>query len=339
VRALSLTAIAGLLVLVACSLPAPASAEVREANALNAKRTVRGSPTQPVLDGVSARYDSVLGDITVTLFFFEPLGETYDLTGWEAAVYLADNVGTDQGGLCVPLLSRNNFLFTFKLGEGPPAEGLQWAVANYNFNWRVSADRRSIRLRGRDPRLANLRLVCAHADLTGPRNEYSFIGAQLFTGYGPLDGNISTTGRWSLAYEVTQLNNVLGNGRRDPPVDDFQRCRRTGRTRVVCRGGSRLLDVRGRPTIFLDGRMRVSYTRSFRTRWRRDFRATMRWKRCPSSVNRARAGRGCTVTKRWRRGSLARLFRKVGAASSSNSVEHAGLEFRRAVRPLLRAPN
>jgi hypothetical protein len=335
-------ALVGSLLLASCLLPTLAPAAVREANALNSKRGEHGSPSQPVLDGLKARYDDVAGDITLTLTFFEPLADLSELSGWEATVYLADNVGTDQGGLCVPLLSRNNFLFSIKLGDGPPAQGIEWTVANYNFNWTISPDRKSIRLRGADPRLANLKLVCAHADLTGPTNEYSFIGAQLFSGYGPFDGNIATTARWSLAYEMTLLNNALGNARRDPPLDVFPRCHRTSRDRLKCRGRSKLRDVKGKPTVALDGRMRLSYSRSFRTRWRRDIRVSLHWKRCPESVRPGRAGRRCTVTKRWRRGSLARLFRSVGAARnagaarSAGAAAHPGLRLGEALRPLFR---
>lgn len=325
----------GVVLLAACCLPAVASAEVRVANALNAKRVDRGSPTQPALDGLSVRYDETAGDLTITLFFFEPLADSAALGGWEATVYLADNVGTDQAPICVPLLSPNNFLFTIKLGDGPPAAALQYQVGKYNFNWRVSPDRRSLRLRGADPRLADLRLVCAHADLDGPGGEYSFIGAQLFSGFGPLDGNLPTTGRWNLAYEIAQLNNELGRARRDPPLGNFPRCRRSGRTRVRCSGRTRLRDVKGRPTIGLRGRMTVSYRRSLRTRWRRDFHATLSWRRCPGSVRAQRAGRRCSVTRRWRRGSLSRLFRSVGAAHASGAAEHPELRLREAVRPLL----
>ncbi|MGH2743227.1 MAG: hypothetical protein ACRDN8_12240, partial [Thermoleophilaceae bacterium] len=131
--------------LAACCLPVPASAEVREANALNSNRADRGSSTQPVLDGLSVRYDTA-GDLTVTLFFFEPLAATAELAGWEVAVYLADNVGTDQAPFCVPLLSRNNFLVTFSLGDPQPAEVIQYRTASYRINWTVSPDRRSVRL-------------------------------------------------------------------------------------------------------------------------------------------------------------------------------------------------
>lgn len=331
-RASFFTAVLGWLVLAACWLPALASGEVRTANALNANRGDRGSSSQPVLDGLSVRYDTA-GDLTVTLFFFEPLAETAELGGWEAAVYLADNVGTDQAPLCVPLLSRSNFLFTINLADPQPAEVLQYGTAAYRLNWKVSPDRRSVRLRGADARLANLRLVCAHADLEGPSREYSFIGAQLFSGFGPLDGNVATTGRWHLAYEIAQLNNQLGGARRDPPLDNFPRCRRTGRTGVQCSGRSRLRDVRGRPTVALSGRMTVSYSRSLRTRWRRDIRATLSWRRCPASVDPQRAGRRCSRTKRWRRGQLSRLFRSIRGARASGATERPELRLRDIVRP------
>ena len=334
-RASFFSALMGSLVLAACWLPAFASAEVRVANALNANRNETGSSTKPVLDGLSARYDTA-GDLTLTLIFFEPLAELDALGGWEATVYLADNVGTDQAPICVPLLSRNNFLFLINLGNGPPAEGLQYKVASYRFNWKVSPDRRSIRLRGADPRLANLSLICAHADLTGPSNEYSFIGAQLFSGFGPLDGNLPTTGRWHLASEIAQLNNQLGSARRDPPLGSFARCRRTGRTGLRCSDRTRLPDVRGRPTLALSGRMTVSYTRSLRTRWRRDMRATLSWRRCPASVDPERAGRRCSATRRWRRGQLSRVFRSIGGARASSPAEQPDLRLRDALRPLLR---
>lgn len=320
------TALAGLLLLAACCLPALASAGVREANALNANRGDRGSGTQPALDGLSVRYDDTAGDLTITLFFFEPLADTAALGGWEATVYLADNVGSDQAPICVPLLSPDNFLFTIKLGDGPPAEALRYGMGTYGFNWRVSPDRRSVRIRGASPLLANMRLICAHAELDGPSGEGSFIGAQLFSGFGPLDGNLSTTARWNLAYEIALLNNRLGTARRDPPLGGtFPGCRRTGRRTVRCKNRTRLRDVRGRPTLTLNGPMTVSYTRSLRTRWRHDMRATLSWRLCPASVRPERAGRRCSVTRRWRRGPLTRLFRSVGAARVSAPASASGV--------------
>ena len=329
----------GLLVLAACLPAAPASATVRVANALNADRNDRGTPTRPVLDGLSVRYDDAAGDITLILTFFEPLAETAALGGWDLSVYLADNVGTDSSPVCVPLLSRHNFLFTILLGSERRAEAIQYGVATpFFFRKTLSPDRRTLRLRGVLPSFANLRLMCAHADLSGPREEYSFIGAQLFTGYGPLDGNLSTTARWHLADEVTRLNNRLGRARVTTPLGRFHRCRRTGRARLRCSGRNRLLDVRGRPTISVSGRMTVSYTRSFRTRWRRDMRATLRWRRCPAAVRPERAGRPCAVTRRWRRGELGRLFRSVlrGGSRAAGAERHPGLELRRALRARLR---
>lgn len=302
---------AGLLLLAACCLPAPASATVRVANALNANRSDLGTPTRPVLDGLSVRYDDAAGDLTIILTFFQPLAEREALAGWDLSVYLADNVGTDRSSSCVPLLSPHNFLFTILLGSEQRAEAIQYGVETYFFNWRVSPDRRTVRLRGLSPRLAGLRLMCAHADLSGPRGEYSLIGAQLFSGYGPFDGNITTTARWALADEITRLGNRLGRAREVTPIGRFPRCRRTGRARVSCDGRNRLHEVRGRPTIAVSGRMTVSYTRSFRTRWRRDMRATLSWRRCPAAVRRERAGRRCSVTRRWRRGELSRVFRSV----------------------------
>ena len=310
-RVSSWTIALGSLLIAACCLPAPASAEVRVANALNANRGDRGTPTRPVLDGLSARYDDMTGDLTLILTFFEPLAERDALGGWELSVYLADNVGTDRSPVCVPLLSPHNLLFTIVLGSEQQAEAIQYGVQTYFFRWTVSADRRTVRIRGLSPRLANLRLICAHADLAGPRDEYSFIGAQLFSGYGPLDGNLATTGRWHLADEITRLNNRLGRARVVTPLGRFPRCRRTGRVRLRCSGRNRLNDVSGRPTIALNGRMTVSYTRSLRTRWRRDMHATLSWRRCPASVRPERAGRRCAVGKRWRRGELGRLFRSV----------------------------
>lgn len=322
----------------AFSLPAPASAEVRTAFGMNAERINRGSSTQPVLDGMSVRYDTV-GDLTITLTFFEPLAEAAALGGWEVGIYLADNVGTDQSPQCVPLLSRHNFLITFALGdEATPAEVLQYGTAGYRLNWAVSPDRRSVVLRSLDARIANLRLVCANADLNGPGDEFSFIGAALFSGFGALDGNLATTARWHLSYEATQLNNRLGAARRDPPLGSFPRCRRSGRRTVQCSGRARLRDVRGRPTLSFRGKMVVSYLRNLRTRWRHDMRATMSWRRCPTAVNPDRAGRRCSIRRRWRRrSSLVRVFRSVAAARAPEKLAPAAPALRRALRSLPRA--
>ena len=284
----------------------------------NAERDNRGTGTQPVLDALSVRYDTA-GHLEIFVTFFEPLADTAALGGWEVGIYLADNVGTDQSPQCVPLLSRNNLLITFSLGDpATPAEVLQYDTAGYRLQWRVNPDRRSVVLRSLDARLANLRLVCANADLDGPAGEFSFIRAALFSGYGALDGNLATTARWHLAQEMTQLNNRLGAARRDPPLGSFPRCRRTGRRSVGCSGRSRLRDVRGRPTLTLGGKMVVSYTRDLRTRWRHDMRATMSWRRCPAAVDPERAGRRCSMRRRWRRGvTLARVFRSVGAARAA----------------------
>ena len=326
---------AAALLLGALCLPASAPAQVRTANGSNAQRDERGANTQPVLDALNVRYDAAAGDLTIYLTFFEPIAETSALSGWEAAVYLADNVGTDQSPQCVPLLSRHNFLITFPLAdEQVPAEVLQYGTAGYRLKWSVSPDRRSVMLRSVDPRLANLRLVCANADLNGPGDEFSFIGASLFSGFRALDGNLATTARWHLGYEVTQLNNRLGAARRDPPLGDFPRCRRTGRRSVQCSGRSRLRDVGGRPTVSVRGRMVVSYTRDLRTRWRRDMRATVAWRRCPAAVDADRAGRRCSITRRWRRGSLARRFRSVGAARAG-PAGHEGRALSEALRRTL----
>lgn len=309
-RASLWTAVLGFLLLAACCLPALAPAEVRTASGGNAVRVDRGSSTRPVLEALSARYDTA-GDLTLFLTFFEPLAETAALGGWRATIYLADNVGTDRAPLCVPLLSRHNLVIDFSLGVGQPAELLQWGATSARINWAVQPDRRSVRIRGAHPRLANLRLICAHADLSGPGDEYSLVGASLFSGFRALDGNLATTGRWHLADEVTQLNNRLSGTRREPPLGDFPRCRRAGRTRLRCSGRSRLPDVRGRPTLALSGRMTVSYTRNLRTRWRHDIRATLRWRRCPSTVRAELAGRRCSITQRWRRGKLVERFRSL----------------------------
>ena len=306
------------LLLGACCLPALASAEVRVAYGMNAKRTDRGSGTAPVLNGMTARYDSV-GDLSLTLSFFEPLAEPAALGGWEVAIYLADNVGTDQAPFCVPLLSPDNFLVTFSLGDDQtPAEVDQYGTATYRLKWTATPDRRQVVLHSVDPRLANRRLVCANADLNGPSGQYSFIGAALFSGFGPFDGNLVTTGRWHLASEVAGLNNAIGGARRDPPLGAFPRCRRSARTELRCSDRTRLRDVRGRPTLALNGRMRVSYTRTLRTRWRHDMSATLRWRRCPRSVSTVRAGRRCTVTRRWRRRTqLTGVFRSLRASRAA----------------------
>jgi len=146
----------GSLLLGAFCFPTLAFAEVRMANGVNANRGDRGSSTRPVLDGLSARYDTA-GDLTLTVSFFEPLGEPGALGGWEVGIYLADNVGTDRTPLCVPLLSRDNFLVTFSLGDDLPAQAIQYGGALYNIHKTVSPDRRSLRLRGADASLANLR--------------------------------------------------------------------------------------------------------------------------------------------------------------------------------------
>jgi len=302
--------VASALMVGAFCFPAPAVADVRIANGLNRNQNDRGSSDRPVLEGLSARYDTA-GDLTLTVSFFEPLGDPTALAGWEVGIYLADNVGTDRTPLCVPLLSRDNFLITFSLGDDLPAGAIQYGGTQYNIHKTVSPDRRSVRLRGADPSIANLNLICANADLDGPERtaeQYSFIGASLFSGFGALNGNLATTGRWHLAGEVAALNNRLGRARRDPPLGAFPRCRRTGRTEVRCAGRSRLRDVTGRPTIALHGRMRVSYTGDLWTRWRRDMRATLSWRRCPASVNPVRTGRRCSLTRRWRRGPLTRVF-------------------------------
>jgi hypothetical protein len=264
-----------------------------------------------VLDGLSARYDTTAGDITLLVHFFEPLAEPGALGGFDLSIYLADNVGTDDAPVCLTLLSPHNLLFTLLLGSDLGARAFQYGGPTYRFRATVSPDRRTVRIRGALPAFANLGLMCAHADLSGPNGEYSFIGAQLFSGFGPLDGNLVTTGRWALADEVAKLNNRLGRARRDPPLGRWPSCSRTGRAQLQCGTRSRLRDVRGRPEITVNGRMTVSYTRSLRTRWRRDMRATLRWRRCPRSVNEKRAGRRCAVRRRWRGGQLSRVFRSV----------------------------
>ena len=302
----------------ACCLPAAASAEARQAFGSNAERDNRGSGTQPVLDALSVRYDTT-GNLEIFVTFFEPLADNAALGGWEVGIYLADNVGTDQSPQCVPLLSRNNLLITFDLGDpATPAEVLQYGTAGYRLQWTVSPDRKSVVLRSQDARLANLRLVCANADLDGPAGEFSFVRAALFSGFRALDGNLATTARWHLAQEVTQVNNQLGAARRDPPLGSFPRCRRASRRSVNCSSRTRLRDVRGRPTLSVGGKMVVSYTRDLRTRWRHDMRATMSWRRCPAAVDPERAGRRCSVRRRWRRGAtLARVFRSVGASTAA----------------------
>ena len=328
--------VAAVALLVAALWLAPAAAaQVRTANGINANRLESGAPASPVLDGLSARYDPATGDLMLTVIFFEPLAETAALQGWEVAIYLADNVGTDEAPFCVPLLSPHNLLVTFSLGEDRPAEVDQYGVGSYNLRWTVSPDRRSLVLHSVDARLANLMLMCANVDLNGPNGEYSFIGASLFSGFGPLDGNLGTTGRWHLASEVADLNNRLGRARRDPPLGAFPRCRRTGRTELHCSGRSRLRDVTGRPTVAVSGRMRVSYTRGLRTRWRHDMRATLSWRRCPGRVDRQRAGRRCSLARRWRRGSLGSLFRRAARAAGTpqaGSPAYEALRVSRRVR-------
>lgn len=302
----------------------PAAAELRTGSAANGwpEEGDGGSPTRPELERASVRYETTTGAITITLTFATPVADpasTSALRSYAYEVTLGDRMNEFCGGSEQAWLGING-----RLTDPAPGKVTRFLDLDGTFKRSITpqfdAERRTLTLTTSDPALVGLNLICAQVGIRTRFDNSLSSGSStqhfLLDGFSRVDGDIIGQAEEDLSDGIDWLNRDWVNpnqGRRF--LRSKVRCRRVSGPLVGCRASSRLIDVRGRPSIQIRGDMTYPQPYAQRggdaPRWRYGMRVAISWPKCPRGQRgvRRKPNGGCSRTTRWRgTGTLSRAI-------------------------------
>jgi hypothetical protein len=315
-----------LLVSVACGVFAQvATGEIRTGSHSDkfADSEPTGSPTRPVFDHVTLRYDSTAGSLQAVITFTTGLADpaqTSALRPWSYRV----SVGDFLGSVCTGDLDTWLYI-EGRLGSDQPAQlvdvlDIDDSTPDPSVSTQFNADRSQLTLAVTDPRLIGLNLICAEATVAkddDPKYQYqSGSFPFLLDGFSRLDGEITRDAQQNLEDNIGFLDRDWGRpGKARKFWSQHIRCRRLYRDTVSCRSSSLLPSVPGRPRLTLHGTL--VFPQPYRedgieTRWTHHMRGSVSWKHCPRrlKVPRRLVGKPCHLNVRWTgHGDLTHSFR------------------------------
>jgi hypothetical protein len=292
-----------------------ANAEIRTGSHGNpyADEGPAGSPTHPKFESVSLRYDTTAATIEATIRFETGLADptqTSALRPYSYAVTLGDYLGsvcTGGPGTWLELQGR--------LGDDAPGALVDFLDLNNRtpnpvVTEEFNADRSALMLRIADPRLAELNLMCAAAEIRRDDDDRFRYGSSSFSflldGFSRLDGELVAEAESSMRDNIEFLDRDLGRpGKSRDHLNLRIRCARRFRDTVRCDASGTLRSTPGRPRITVKGDL--VFPQPYRSaalgpRWNYTVNGRLAWRRCPSFMKpppRLR-GRPCQITVRWR---------------------------------------
>jgi hypothetical protein len=294
---------------------APAVAELRTGSAANGwpEESDGGSPTRPELERASVRYETTTGTITITLTFATAVADpasTSALRSYAYEVTLGDRMNEFCGGSERAWLGING-----RLTDPAPGTVTRFLDLDGTFKRPITpqfdAERRTLTLTASDPAFVGLNLICAQVGIRTRFDNSLSSGSStqdfLLDGFSRVDGDIIGQAEEDLSDSIDWLNRDWVNpnrGRRF--LRSKVRCQRLVGPTLTCRATSRLVDVRGRPSIQIRGDMTYPqpYTQrgGNQPRWQYGMRVVISWRKCPRGqrgVRRKPSG-GCSRTVSWR---------------------------------------